>query len=267
MSQKANKKWPEPPVILKTFEYKDFKYKNNRELDNGNLNKFRKLVADNEFYPWKTPILVDVHHVIKDGQHRFSTCQEFGYPVYYIQDTDIISAEEVMSLNIAQQAHRVPDRLHILKEANSKLGEEVRTALAFWQNYGRSKGLSKTFVCQLLLNFNEGPAVGTALLDGTFKVECETETLKLFTWLDNLAKEKFKWEKNFIAAILKLMKASGDRELVYIRLKNNEGKITAEPNARAYQVKLLEIFNHGRKTQHKLILRKAQPAEELQDAH
>src|ERR1019366_420671 len=143
--------WPEPPTIHKTTDYARFGLGNaNRPLDKANLSKLQSLNKEGKFYPHKNPILVDANYQIKDGQHRFQICFENNIPVYYIQDTDQITPEEVMDLNRAGKSHSVSDRLQVLKDSKTELGAHVRKALAFWETHGKPRGLTQTLICQLL---------------------------------------------------------------------------------------------------------------------
>jgi hypothetical protein len=256
-------RWPEPPVIKRSEEYSDFKFKDNRDLDPRNLAKMRKLATEGKFMPHKCPILVDRNFFIKDGQHRYSTCMEFGYPVYYIMDQDDITPEEIMDLNQAGKTHTVIDRMSTLKNSQSVLGGEVRRALAFYQTHAKDYKISETLIYHLLLNFCTGEPVGNAILSGSFRINKERETLELLKWLHEFPKGAFKYEKPFIMALLDIGKACGDMGLVYIRIANRAKDVTAEPNTPAYKQMLLEVFNHGKKT--KLQLKKVKPRAEDAD--
>lgn len=255
-------RWPDAPLVQRTDDYHHFKFKHNRDLDPRNLATMRSLAKAGKFHPWDAPILVDRYFHIIDGQHRFSTCQEFGMPVYYMQTQNDITPEMIMALNQANTKHSVADRMRILSESETVLGDEVRRTLKYWEVNGKPHKISLTLVAQLLFSFGNGLPVGPALLDTTFKVNCERETTQLLNWLIDLAKGPFKYDSKFIAALLTIMRASQDREQVYIRLKNREGEITAEPNLLAYKAMLLEVFNHGRKQ--KLTLKKQAPRTEAE---
>lgn len=67
-----------------TKNYDWFKFlANNRKISKNHLNNLRKQFEEFGNITEITPITVNIHGFILDGQHRRILCEEFGYPVFY----------------------------------------------------------------------------------------------------------------------------------------------------------------------------------------
>lgn len=75
-----------PKQIIASKNYGWFKfYTNNREIEPVILKNLREQFQKYGNITEISPINVNPHGFIYDGQHRYILCQEFGYPVNYIE--------------------------------------------------------------------------------------------------------------------------------------------------------------------------------------
>jgi ParB-like nuclease domain len=83
--------------VLLTGDYSMFKtIKGNRTLNQINLNLIKKSMKLQQLM---SPILVNEHYEIIDGQHRFEACKALKLPVYYIMQKNY-GLTEVQRLNV-----------------------------------------------------------------------------------------------------------------------------------------------------------------------
>lgn len=83
-------------TVLRTNDYEKFNHlSGNRIINELNLAKIKKSMEENFLI---SPILVNEHLEIIDGQHRLQAVKELGFPVYYFVNKGY-GLKEVQALN------------------------------------------------------------------------------------------------------------------------------------------------------------------------
>ena len=96
-----------------TYDYSQFKaIKGNRIINPSN---YAKLLASMKEEYIFSPILVNEHKQIIDGQHRFMVCQVLGYPIYYIMKNGY-GIKQVKKVNLSGVTWGKPEFLHMYIE-------------------------------------------------------------------------------------------------------------------------------------------------------
>lgn len=105
------------PEILSTTNYGLFKIlEGNRQVIPMHVKRLKRSFQDNGFL--LSPILVNQHHEIIDGQNRFSALVELSLPVYYIKVYNY-GLEEVKILNANHAKWKNSDYLGSFVESGS----------------------------------------------------------------------------------------------------------------------------------------------------
>lgn len=91
------------PRIEVTTEYDKFKImSSNRLVDRNHVNRLKNEMRDNPTLLSTSPILVNEHFFVIDGQHRLVAAKELAHPIYYIT-VDGGGIEETRALNATQR--------------------------------------------------------------------------------------------------------------------------------------------------------------------
>jgi hypothetical protein len=196
-------RFPVCPTIYRSHDYGQFKFLiKNRAINNPNVTK---LVEENrkKFNLHNYPIIVTRRFQIIDGQHRFEASKIIKSPVYYIIDeSNLGSAKDIMTVNRAGKNHSIVDKLDILfmdgdegaiyieriySRFNGKFSKGVIfQLLATGIDTGSNKGKLDRNVSVTLLNKDDGMKVLKALYQNQIE---DYNTAKMVMGLSYICKK------------------------------------------------------------------------------
>ena len=102
--------------VYVTTDYSLFKrLRGNRDINKANYKKIKQSMAEKQL---QIPIIVNENYEIIDGQHRFTSCQELGLPVYYIVVAGY-TVDDIKRANVSSKAWKKEDYLNLyIEEGN-----------------------------------------------------------------------------------------------------------------------------------------------------
>lgn len=225
-------------VIKKTNNYSKFSnIAGNRDLRTSNYNKLIKSMKEKQLI---IPILCNEKFEIINGQHRFESCKELNYPLYYYI-VEGYSIDDVKRANLVSCNWVIDDYL--------KLNIEIGTP-----NYIKFKeikdkyGVSTTQLLDIFSKFQSISLKESRMLfeDGLFEINGYEEVEMFLDKLNDFNKFDEYKSFSFIKAFLKMyILPEYNHKTMSKRLKKQIYKLEKRANYKSYVELLVDIYNYG----------------------
>ena len=225
-------------VIKKTNNYSKFSnILGNRDLRTSNYNKLIKSMQEKQLV---IPILCNEKFEIINGQHRFESCKELNYPLYYYV-VEGYNIDDVKRANMVSCNWVIDDYL--------KLNIEVgRPNYIKFKEIKDSFNISTTQLLDIFSKFQGTSLKESRVLfeDGLFEINAYNEVIEFLNNLEDFVKfEEYK-SYSFIKAFLKMyLLPEYSHKTMSKRLKKQIYKLEKKANYRSYVELLVDIYNYG----------------------